>query len=64
MSDREIHVFNIATLRNEETSINIQNSRKNRSEITSNDDKELVYINAHLYNEIKEVSAQKCTLFN
>ena len=62
MPDREYMFSILATLRNEETKTMIQNSRKNRSAITSNDDKELVYINTQLNNEIKGVSAQKCTL--
>ena len=64
MTDREYMFLILTTLRNEENNTMIQNSRKNRSAITSNDDKELVYINTQLYNEIKGVSTQKCTLFN
>ena len=57
MPDREDMFSILATLRNEETSIMIQNSRKNRSVITSGDDKELVLINSELYDKIKGVVA-------
>ena len=46
--DREYMFSILATLRNEETSIMIQHSRKNRSVIASGDDKEFVHISAEL----------------